>query len=116
MWRKELTWGLAHGDLCANNLLVSNGGFCLIDFEEIGRTEIAGEAVNLMLDLPAFDATIMTELLSGYRSGRGNLNHADLTSIVDVRILGALNRSLEEPSAEIDIPALIDRFQFILDC
>ncbi len=52
-----------------NNLLVSNGDFCLIDFEEIGRTEIAGEAVNLMLDLPTFDATIMTELVSGYLSG-----------------------------------------------
>ena len=23
LWRKELTWGLAHGDLCANNLLIS---------------------------------------------------------------------------------------------
>lgn len=116
VWRKELTWGLAHGDLCANNLLISNGDFCLIDFEEIGRTEIAGEAANLMLDLPAFDETIMTELLRGYRSSGGNLNHADLTSIVDVRILGALNRALDEPAGEIDIPFLLDRFRFILDC
>jgi Ser/Thr protein kinase RdoA (MazF antagonist) len=115
-WRKKLTWGLTHGNLCSNNLLVSGDDCYLIDFEETGRAELADEAAILLTDLPGFDATITENLLRGYRDAGGSLSSDDLTSIVDGFIFGALDRLLKERDPSIDLAALAKRYSFVLDC
>ena len=116
VWRKGLTWRLIHGNMCANNLLRNKDEFCLIDFEEIGRSEVDGETIDLLLDLPAFDHTIAERLLQGYQAGGGELTHTDLLSIQDIFILGTVDRLLNDNARPIDIPAIILSFDFVLDC
>ena len=116
VWRKGLTWRLVHGNLCANNLLRNGDGFCLIDFEEIGRSEVDGETIDLLLDLAEFDQPITEKLLRGYQAGGGELTQTDLTSIQDILIISRLHCLLGENAENIDIPSLIARFDFLLDC
>ena len=109
------TWGLYHGDMCANNLLSTGEQCFLVDLDEMGIGEVWGDIFSLMSEVPEFNPAIIRSLVKGYRDGGGTLNEDDLLAITDTLVLGRFGKAINDSDTTFNASEWFENLQFIMD-
>jgi hypothetical protein len=105
-WQSGLSWGIIHGDFCANNVIVCDKNLFIIDFDEVGLGPISHDIGDFFGDLEEAGLRKSHALVKGYMENGGKLSDADRTAIVDGLVLQQIATACGNGLRELEINRL----------
>ncbi|WP_395345021.1 phosphotransferase enzyme family protein [Ningiella sp. W23] len=100
--RDHEQWGLIHGDLMPENILINNNEISVIDFDDAGYSWYANElaiAIAFHLEQPYFNS-LKFEWIKGYEEVKPNIDLSLLDDLIMARLLLALGWLAKRPKSK----------------
>lgn len=102
-WQSGLTWGIIHGDFCANNVLLCDKDLFIIDFDEVGLGPISHDIGDFFEDIEEAGPQKVHTLIRGYMENGGKLSDVDRTAIVDGLVLQQIATASGNDHRELEV-------------